>query len=230
MRFRTTIVLILLLLGLGAYVYFVEYPKAEQEAKKKTLFEFKADDATQVSLVYDDREIVLKKSGDEWRLIKPIEVAADATGKKGLQATELVKTSANSWGETDLDALFQNSQASFDSAVDTKGPVPIAVVVNADLKQMGTEKDGTARLAVYGSVEFADNHEVDGTYYNRDLFLNTVDWLAGQADLLSIRPRNVRASRVQFTAEQGTVIFYLSVLVIPELLLIAGIAVWWRRE
>jgi len=26
------------------------------------------------------------------------------------------------------------------------------------------------------------------------------------------------------------VIFYLSVLLIPEILLIVGIAVWWRRE
>lgn len=84
MRFRTTIALLLLLIGLGAYVYWVEVPKAQQEAKKKTLFEFKADDATQVSLVYDDREIVLKKSGDEWRLIKPIEVAADATSVTNL--------------------------------------------------------------------------------------------------------------------------------------------------
>jgi len=157
-------------------------------------------------------------------------VHADAAGKKGLQATELVKTSASSWGETDLDALFQRSEASFDAATDTKGPVPIAVVTNADLKQMGSDKQGTTRLAVYGSVEFATNRELDGTYYNRDLLLNTVDWLAGQADLLSIRPRAIRASRVQFTAEQGTVIFYLSVLLVPEILLIAGIAVWWRRE
>ena len=116
-------------------------------------------------------------------------VHADAAGKKGLQVTELVKTSPSSWGETDLDALFQRSEASFDAATDTKGPVPIAVVVNADLKQMGSDKQGTTRLAVYGSVEFATNREVDGTYYNRDLLLNTVDWLAGQADLLSIRPR-----------------------------------------
>lgn len=157
-------------------------------------------------------------------------VHADAAGKKGLQATELVKTSPSSWGETDLDGIFQRSEATLDPSTDTKGPVPIAVVVNADLKQMGGGKDGTTRLAVYGSVEFASNREVDGTYYNRDLLLNTVGWLAGQADLVSIRPRGVRASRVQFTADQGTVIFYLSVLVIPELLLIAGIAVWWRRE
>jgi ABC-type uncharacterized transport system involved in gliding motility auxiliary subunit len=157
-------------------------------------------------------------------------VHADSAGKKGLQVVELVKTSPSSWGETDLDALFQRSEASFDAATDTKGPVPIAVVTNADLKQMGSDKQGTTRLTVYGSVEFATNRELDGTYYNRDLLLNTIDWLAGQVDLLSIRPRAIRASRVQFTADQGTVIFYLSVLLVPELLLIAGIAVWWRRE
>ena len=154
---------------------------------------------------------------------------ADASGKQGLQAVELVKTSPSSWGETDLDGLFQRSSATLDDT-DTKGPVPIAVVVSADLKQMKTGKEGTARLAVFGSVEFAQNREMEGTYYNRDLLMNTIGWLVGQSDLVSIRPRGVRASRVQFTADQGTVIFYLSVLLIPELLLIAGIAVWWRRE
>lgn len=159
-------------------------------------------------------------------------VHADAAAKKGLQATELVKTSPSSWGETDLNALFQNSQASFEEGADAKGPVPIAVAVNADLKQMdGAKKEGTTRLVVYGSVDFATNREVEGgTYYNRDLFLNSADWLAGQADLVSIRPRGVRASRVQFTADQGTVVFYLSVLIIPEVLLLAGLVVWWRRE
>lgn len=156
-------------------------------------------------------------------------VHADAAGKKGLQAAEIVKTSPSSWAETDLEGLFQRSEATLDPA-DTKGPVPIAVAVDADLKQMGHDKGGTARLAVYGSVEFAANREVEGTYYNRDLILNTIGWLCGQADLLSIRPRAVRASRVQFTADEGMVIFYLSFLLLPELLLIAGIAVWWRRE
>jgi hypothetical protein len=84
MRFRSTIVLILLLIGLGAYVYWVEYPKAQEEAKKKTLFSFKPDDVTEVSLVYPDREIVLKKTGEEWRLTKPMDVAADPTAAKNL--------------------------------------------------------------------------------------------------------------------------------------------------
>jgi len=62
MRLRSTLVLILLLIGLGAYVYWVEVPKSQEEAKKKTIFEFKPDDVTAVSLVYSDHEIVVKKS------------------------------------------------------------------------------------------------------------------------------------------------------------------------
>jgi ribosomal protein L14E/L6E/L27E len=84
MRFRTTLLLILVLAGLGAYVYFVEYPKAEEEAKKKTLFELKADDVTQVTLDYGDHKIVLKKSGADWRMTEPLDVPADATTAKNL--------------------------------------------------------------------------------------------------------------------------------------------------
>ena len=157
-------------------------------------------------------------------------VRSDAAGKKGLQVTELAKTSPQSWGETDLTTLFDKGEASLDPNADVKGPAPVAVVVTADLKQMGGDKDGTTRLAVFGSAGFAGNKEMGGTYFNRDLLMNTMDWVVGQADLVSIRPRGVRASRAQFTPDQQLVIFYLSVLVMPELLLIAGIAVWWRRE
>jgi hypothetical protein len=86
MRFRSTFVLILLLIGLGAYVYWVEVPKSQEEAKKKTILDFKADDVTGVSLAYPDREIVMKKSGKDWRLTKPLDAAADSTTVKNLIA------------------------------------------------------------------------------------------------------------------------------------------------
>jgi ABC-type uncharacterized transport system involved in gliding motility auxiliary subunit len=156
-------------------------------------------------------------------------VSADASGKAGIKVVELVKTSPSSWAETDVDGIFQHQQATLDPN-DRKGPVPIAVAVDADLKLMGVADGKQARLAVFGSTDFADNQHLEGTYYNRDLFLNTVGWLVGQSDLLSIRPRSLRASRVSFTEREGTAIFYLSVLVMPELLLIIGLVVWWRRE
>jgi len=156
-------------------------------------------------------------------------VTASTDGKPGVKAVELVKTSPSSWAETDVDGIFQRQQATLDGS-DRRGPVPIAVAVDADLKLMGVPDGKEARLAVFGSTEFADNQHLEGTYFNRDLFLNTVGWLVGQSDLLSIRSRSLRASRVNFTEREGRAIFYLSVLVLPELLLLAGLAVWWRRE
>ena len=156
-------------------------------------------------------------------------VSAATDAKPGLKVVELVKTSPSSWGEVDVDGIFKRQQATLD-ANDRKGPLPIAVAVDAELKLMGGPDGKQARLAVFGSTEFADNQHLEGTYFNRDLFLNTVGWLVGQSDLLSIRPRSLRASRVSFTEAEGTAIFYASVLVLPELLLLIGLAVWWRRE
>lgn len=154
--------------------------------------------------------------------------AADA--KTGLDAVEIVRTGPSSWAETDLDGIFVRREAKLD-ADDRRGPVPIAVAVRADLKAMGAgDAQGEARLAAFGSVEWIDNRNLEGTFYNRDLFLNTIGWLAGQADLLSIRSRSLRASRISLSRDQGAVIFYLSVLILPELLLVAGLVVWWRRE
>jgi ABC-type uncharacterized transport system involved in gliding motility auxiliary subunit len=157
-------------------------------------------------------------------------VKSDAAGKSGITAVELVKTSPSSWAETDLEGVFQRGEASLDANADLKGPVPVAVAVDANLKQMGRDKDGNARLVVFGSIEFASNRELDGTFYNRDLLMNALGWLVGESDLVSIRPRGLRASRIQFTPEQSLMTFYITVLLIPQLLLIVGIVVWWRRE
>ena len=94
---------------------------------------------------------------------------------------------------------------------------------------MDAEQEGIARLAVFGNAMFANNQYLN-QYFNRDFLLNTISWLGGEEELISIRPRTMRASRVQFTQEQGTAIFYLSVLILPEILLIAGLAVWWSRR
>jgi len=84
MRFRTTLLLLLVAVGLGAYVYFVEVPKATEEAQKKTLVEFKGDDATAVTLAYPDRTIELQKTDGTWRLLKPLDAAADQTAVRNL--------------------------------------------------------------------------------------------------------------------------------------------------
>ncbi len=164
-------------------------------------------------------------------------VEPDGTGKKGIQVTSLVKTSPSSRALTKVDELFNKGTATVEDS-DRKGPLSVAVAVTAKLKDLGvtpaaaTDKaPDEARLVVFGSSMFADNERlVPGQSLNRDLFLNSVGWLVGQEALVSIRSRSVRASRAELTGSQAVQIFYLSVLILPELLIATGIAIWWRRR
>jgi hypothetical protein len=76
-RPRNTLLLLLVLLALGAYLYWVELPGQEREAEAKKLVTLKKDAVTGMTLAYPDRTIVLEKTADgQWRLTQP--VAADA--------------------------------------------------------------------------------------------------------------------------------------------------------
>jgi hypothetical protein len=77
-------ILFLLVAGLGAYLYWVEVPKARQEATKAKLVTATPDDITAVTLVFPDREIGLRKDNGAWRLTKPIEGPADDTAVQAL--------------------------------------------------------------------------------------------------------------------------------------------------
>jgi ABC-type uncharacterized transport system involved in gliding motility auxiliary subunit len=164
-------------------------------------------------------------------------IEPDATGKKGVQATALVKTSPSSRALTKVDELFSKGTATVDDN-DRKGPLSVAVAVAAKLSELGVPpqaegkpKAEEARLVVFGSSLFANNQQLaPGQSLNRDLFLNAVGWLVGQENVVSIRSRSVRSSRAELTRDQAVQIFYLSVLIVPELLIAAGIAIWWRRR
>jgi ABC-type uncharacterized transport system involved in gliding motility auxiliary subunit len=155
-------------------------------------------------------------------------VQADAAGKTGVTAVELVKSSPSSWAETDTEGVFKRGEAA-QGEEDIKGPVSLAVAVTGKHKEMGFDKEGETKLIVVGDADFATN-QFFGQLFNRDLVLNMVSWLGGQEELISIRPRAISASRAQLSPEESRRIFYLSVLVLPELLLFIGLTVWWRRS
>jgi ABC-type uncharacterized transport system involved in gliding motility auxiliary subunit len=146
----------------------------------------------------------------------------------GLDAVGIAKTSDTSWAEIDLNSLFLKQTAEFNAGVDTKGPVNVAVAVTANLDQLKRGK-GTARLVVFGGTNLADNQYIDN-FFNRDFLMNSVDWLAGQTNAITIRPKTLRASRFNLTVQEFDLVFVLSVLLIPELLLLIGLAVWWERR
>jgi ABC-type uncharacterized transport system involved in gliding motility auxiliary subunit len=65
---------------------------------------------------------------------------------------------------------------------------------------------------------------------NGQLFLNAVNFLAGQETLIDLPPRNYELPKVRLTNNQMWATFALSALVLPAALLVAGLVVWRRRQ
>jgi ABC-type uncharacterized transport system involved in gliding motility auxiliary subunit len=155
-------------------------------------------------------------------------------GANGHTAQRLVETSKDSWGETDLKGLA--SGAAKKDEADLKGPVSLAAAVSgpatdllADANRAAADKKGETRIVAFGDSDFASNAAL-GVQGNRDLFLNSVNWLAQQENLISIRPKDPEDRRITLTADQEARIFYLTVLIVPGLVLLAGVQTWWRRR
>ena len=85
------------------------------------------------------------------------------------------------------------------------------------------------RLVVFGDVDFAGNEFIDA-YRNRDLFVNSVNWLIGDVEAISIRPSVSRHSDFELSEEQFRTLRSLSLFVFPELIAVLGVLTWWSRR
>jgi gliding motility-associatede transport system auxiliary component len=169
------------------------------------------------------------------RSVKPLEGAP-----AGRTVTSIITSGRNSWAESDLLMLTTKGQAKpeFDKG-DVQGPISLAVAVSAPATE-GTpppaNPDGgdtpnkpETRLVVVGDSDFATN-SVAGMGGNRDMFLNMVNWLAQQENLISVRARNPADRRVTVTAGQDRMIYWFSLFILPALIFLAGVQAWWRRR
>ncbi len=147
----------------------------------------------------------------------------------------LVSSGKNSWAERSLDKLFdpEKPSADFLPSEDLKGPVPVAVAYEKKLSdkktdQQGASFDQVSRVIVFGDSDFIRNQSL-ASYANRDLILNSINWMVGEEGGLEIRARSIKASVAPLTRQQLMGILS-SGLVLPELLLLFGLFVWWRRK
>lgn len=162
---------------------------------------------------------------------------------EGATVTELAKTSPNSWAERELD----QKEVKFNPAKDRQGPVGLAAVSDFKVKPASSpapaaaqpgeaqpaagpeaaEKD--ARVAVIGDSDFVKNRYF-GLSGNGNFFLNVANWLTEEADLIAIQPKTQAPRTIQLTPSQGRLIFLVSVVILPLLVLLLGVSVWLRRR
>ena len=107
----------------------------------------------------------------------------------------------------------------------SKGPLLIAI---AGTYNTGKE-NSQGRFVVVGSSSWAANSFI-GFNGNRDLALNAANWLASDEDLISIRPKEPEDRRITLTKAQMNWIRITSQFLLPLLVVLGGVRVWWRRR
>jgi len=167
-------------------------------------------------------------------------VAAGKGTVEGVSAQDLVKTSAQSWAESDL-AL--KDPIKFDEGKDRMGPISLAAVATvkgpapaptptpspAPSPAPEEPKAREGRVVAVGDADFASNSLL-GFQGNQDFFLNVVAWLAEDADLISIRPKEPENQALFLSRQVQQNVAWIALVLLPGLFVILGVVSWWRRR
>ena len=166
-------------------------------------------------------------------------VNAEEKSPPGITVTELALTSPSSWAETEYQA-GSTKELTFDERRDRKGPVAVAAIAaiavekgSAEAQEGGSSgkvpSRGEGYLAVFGDCDFASN-----TYFNLqgngDFFLNTISFLGQQEDLISIQRPKSGTALLTLSRSQERILFWVGLLLMPLVVLAAGIAVFQTRR
>ena len=159
-----------------------------------------------------------------------------------LKIKSLVKTTdevGGSWGETKrkADGTFE-PDLSYTEGEDTSPPVSLAVAVQRDGSQSmpgddqvaNTPEESKTRIVVVGDSDFANNFFFHGTG-GGDFFLNAVNWLTLEEDLIAIRPVDpTERSLRMMTPHEVAFVQMTAIFLIPLIIFLIGVGVWWRRR
>jgi ABC-type uncharacterized transport system involved in gliding motility auxiliary subunit len=189
---------------------------------------FGLDYSMPVAAEYANHPVTLKHKGKMTFYMLARSVTRDREAP-GMNVVELVKTSGGAWRE--MDGL--DSRPQFDKGRDVQGPVSLAMAVWANPMRTRVRPDGVAQehthIVVFGDSDFATNQFFD-IQGNGDLFLNSVNWLLQERDQISIRPKAPAYRPITLRRSDSGRIFWVSLVLLPLLPLLAGTLVWWRRR
>ncbi|HID06816.1 MAG TPA: hypothetical protein EYP10_06680 [Armatimonadetes bacterium] len=188
-----------------------------------------------VTLARDPRGLLI--TGFEWhditrpfmkaRAMALLFVACRALKKtestpEGYEVVELLKTTPESW----IKQHFTENIAP--TADDERGPFAVTIAVAPSRGASGSKEKKT-RLVVTGDSDFPTNRYV-GAFYNADFFINSINWLAQEEELIEIQRKQETPDTFVLTRGQQVFIFVWSVIGLPLLVLLIGGIVWFLRR
>ena len=160
--------------------------------------------------------------------IDPASVPLTDDGRPYVFLEILALTTLQSWAETDPDRI------QFTIGEDVQGPLSVALAIEAisDLNSAPFRQDGEyieTNMVVIGDTDFASNQYIANAK-NGDLLVNSVNWLAEDYELISIRPKLRSFRELVLTTRERDLVRWTGWLLMPSLVGLAGVYMWWRRR
>jgi ABC-type uncharacterized transport system involved in gliding motility auxiliary subunit len=140
-----------------------------------------------------------------------------------------------SGGKSTVEKLFGTTEDSIavsevaaNGAIDPKKGKKGPFTLGASATIQGTP---SGRIIVVGTSQWAENRAMGSrTLGNRDLFMNMINWLSADEDLISIRPKSTEDRPLTLTAQKLNLVFWLSVVFFPLAIVGFGMVTWWKRR
>ena len=145
-----------------------------------------------------------------------------------IQQYSLASTSISSWAETDKDVI------QYDLEKELSGPLPVSVLVSA-FGELSTninnkaDQNSKTNIVLIGDVDFASN-QYFGSANNADLFINSINWLAEDFELISIRTKTATTRKLFLTKNELDFVRWSGWLLMPVFITSFGFWQWWRRR
>ncbi len=150
---------------------------------------------------------------------RPLEI------KGGASIFYLAKSSSTSWIRKER---TKSERIDFKEGVDQKGPVPVAIIAIVSSEKSNQTGDLGA-VACFGDSDFVNNKFIE-MLVNKDLFMNTVNWLGMERKLIFIRPPKYEFAHYYLTKKQGQWAFWFLVMIIPATPLTIGLGIFLYRK
>ncbi len=86
------------------------------------------------------------------------------------------------------------------------------------------------RAVIIGTSEFAINGLIKQPFANKDILLNSLNWVTQTDQLIAQRPRIEERRTVFLTPAQSNFVLFSGALFFPMILLGMGGVLWWMRR
>lgn len=142
--------------------------------------------------------------------------------KEDFRIDPIMKTIEKSWAKRKIEPN-STIDIEFEEGKDVLGPLNLGVVAERTSTASGT------RAMILGDSDFFSNGYI-GALANRDLLINGVNWMVGQHQMITIRPRILEMPRIVIDENDTGKIFTFCVIGMPLLIILLGGIVYIVRR